>query len=195
MNHRLLVYNAPYEKENLVRIFEPPNPPLIYPQGLQTCGGGVILAADPAANDIFEISIDGSIKSLFSNSCSDVNSVCLPSSLCLDAIDPQKYFWMVDRGNHRLLKLDFSYHIIKQVGACGIAKGCLFYPATLAMFHDAVLVVAEGPRNPNLVFLTTEGIELSRFYLDYVAVGVLVQNNILYVCQNDGNTVHRYARQ
>jgi hypothetical protein len=194
-NHRIVVYEPPYKKENLLHVFGFPEVQLLYPHGLFAFGNDRILAADPGTNSIVQIGSAGFITVLLNKIGAELDALRFPCSFLADVENPDKYFWVVDRRNHRLLKLDSSGKGIKQLGRCGLKPGCFFYPGSAAIFSDGIMVVAESPRNPNLVFITMDGVEIERLYLGYTPAGMLVQNDILHVSQYDGNRIRRYVRK
>jgi len=193
LNRRLLVFNYPFRRQDLAACIGAPDLNMNFPLGMIRFGAGILLA-DPGQNSVFHITIEGSIKRTMPHTGADRSTVKFPASFCADIHNAEEYVWLVDRRNHRLIRVDSSYNITKTIGSFGFTPGCLRYPGALAMFHDGILVVAENSRSSGLVFLTEDGDEVGRLCLDYAPTGLLVQDEWLYVCQYNGSFVHRYKR-
>jgi hypothetical protein len=194
LNHRVLGFDPPYRSDNLSRIIGPPEVTFELLHGLTCLADHSVLAADPGLNCVFRIARDGSVTRPLCKLGAELDSIRFPTSFCLDALSEPEILWLVDRRNHRLLKLDSCLRGIEQVGGCGNRPGSFFYPGSVAMFADGIIVVSEGPRYPCLIFMQREGNELGRWFLDYFPTGMLVEGNILHVCQGDGSTIRRYER-
>jgi sugar lactone lactonase YvrE len=193
-NHRLLLIDPPYKSANLLKVFEKPELDLNFPSDLKVLAGGDILLADSRQNTVLRISEDHAITRVFDPQTSSRDVVRFPKSFGVDALHPEEYFWLVDRLHHRILRFDSRCTCTAAIGSFGFTPGCLFYPDSMAMFSDGMIVVTESPRFPRLVFFTIHGKEIGGLHLDYIPGGMHVQSDMLYVGQFDGNQIHRYKR-
>lgn len=193
-NHRIVAFDPPYKEDNLAIELGNHETPFVQPHGLVAMVDGTILATDLVTNTVYRIIPHAAPNVVLSTIGSGLDQVRYPNSFCLDILEPQQYVWLVEKRNHRLLKLDTSYRGVEALGSIGIGPGHLYYPMTMAIFSDGVIAVAQGLPYPSLIFLNANGRELARLYLDYYAFGVLIRDDILYVCDHAGDLVHRYIR-
>jgi hypothetical protein len=117
-----------------------------------------------------------------------------PVSSCACTPDPASGFWIVDRCNHRLQKLDWSGQFIEEIGRCGPGRNSFLLPNYAAQFADGILAVSQSEIDQCLKLVSPGGIELDCLFLDYAPSGILINGERILVAEWNGRCVRVYER-
>ena len=81
-----------------------------------------------------------------------------------------------------------------EIGGCGLEKGKLVLPLSVAEFDDGALAVSMWHVNRSLVLLSSAGEELGHAVIDYSPGDMLVDEGRLLVPDFEGNAIRVYER-
>lgn len=193
-NQRLQVWSPPYDTASTAVVAGSANDPMEGPVALFQIATGEILIADALKNRIWSASADNKVRIWLNRPGSASGELLNPVFFSNDNTCQQETFWVVERANHRVQKLDQDRRSSKVLGGCGIGRNSLFAPRSLACLSDGTLIIAED-RNPGyLVFLTEEGEVFERMRLDYIPGTLLAAEDRLYVTDIAGDSIRVYLR-
>src|SRR6185295_3189571 len=164
---------------------------------LWICAGpeGFMLISDNGNHRIVRISLEGACDVFAGGPGSGPGQFKHPRSLCksttAQGVDS---FLVTDHRNHRIQRLDSSGRFKGEIGGCGLEKGKLVLPLSVAEFDDGALAVSMWHVNRRLVLLSSEGEELGHAVIDYSPGEILVDQGLLFVLDFEGNAIRVYER-
>jgi hypothetical protein len=163
---------------------------------LGICPGpeGSMLVADSANHRIVRISLDGESTVWAGGAGPEPGRFRIPRSVTNAAGDEPAGFWVTDHRNHRIQRLDALGRPAGQLGGCGLERGRLVLPLSAAAFADGVVAVSMGHLDHSLRLLSSDGIELGDFPIDYSPGDLLCRGDRLLVPDFEGNAIRLYCR-
>lgn len=103
-------------------------------------------------------------------------------------------FLVTDSRNHRIQRLDSSGKCTDEIGGCGLEKGRLVLPISVAEFDDGALVVSMWHVKRCLMLLSNTGEEIGLTAIDYSPGDMIVHNGRLLVADLEGSAIRVYER-
>jgi hypothetical protein len=153
-----------------------------------------MLALDHGSNRIITLRENESAEIFINRTGTGPGEFRFPVSSCACTPDPASGFWIVDRCNHRLQKLDWSGQFIQEIGRCGTGKNSFLMPSYAAQFADGILAVSQSEIDQCLKLFSPAGVELDCLFLDYAPSGILINGERLLVAEWNGRCVRVYER-
>ncbi|MBN2319625.1 MAG: hypothetical protein JXR49_11135 [Acidobacteria bacterium] len=164
---------------------------LTAPYGILARPDGSLLVTD-ANHCIARITSDGKIQPFFSKIGRNRAEMLEPVSFCTAS---DGGFWVVDRRNHRILRLNEEGTVVEEMGKCGLGEGDLFLPEAAAEFEDRAIAIAQNKYLRSIKLFSPSGTEKGKLLLNYFAPGMLVFQERLYVADMSFGSIHVYERQ
>ncbi len=164
---------------------------------LGICEGpeGFMLISDYHNHRILRISLEGECDVFAGGRGSAPARFQHPGSLYKSkTVQGAHTFLVTDTRNHRIQRLDSSGKFIGEVGGCGLEKGKLVLPLSVAEFDDGALAVSMWHVKRSLVLLSSAGEELGHAAIDYSPGDMLVDEGRLLVPDFEGSAIRVYER-
>ena len=164
---------------------------------LGICEGpeGFMLISDYHNHRIVRISLEGECDVLAGGKGTGPAKFQHPGSLYKSKpLQGAGTFLVTDIRNHRIQRLDSLGKFIGEVGGCGLEKGKLVLPLSVAEFDDGALAVSMWHVKRSLVLLSRAGEELGHAAIDYSPGDMLVDERRLLVPDFEGSAIRVYER-
>ncbi len=168
--------------------------PLLHSAGIGQGPNNSMLAVDHGNHRVITLRENELAEIFIDRTGTGPGEFRFPLSLCSCAPDPASGFWIVDRGNHRLQKLDWSGQFIQEIGRCGPGRNSFLLPNYMAQFDDGILAVSQNEIDQCLKLISPEGVELECLFLDYAPSGILINGERIFVAEWNGPCVRIYER-
>lgn len=191
---RVMIYDPRIgESDGDIRYAQLPEP-LLYSAGIGQGPNNSMLAIDHGNHRIITLRENELAEIFIDRAGTGPGEFRGPVSLCACTPDPASGFWIVDRGNHRLQKVDWSGQFIQEIGRCGPGRNCFLLPNYAAQFADGMLVVSQNEIDQCLKLVSPEGVELDCLFLNYAPGGILISGERIFVAEWNGRCVRVYER-
>jgi len=164
---------------------------------LGVCEGpeGFMLISDYHNHRIVRISLEGECDVFAGGRGSGPARFQHPGSLYKSkTVQGAGTFLVTDTRNHRIQRLDSSGKFRGEVGGCGLEKGKLVLPLSVAEFDDGALAVSMWHVKRSLVLLSSAGEELGHAAIDYSPGDMLVDERRLLVPDFEESAIRVYER-
>lgn len=178
-------------KERVFRSISGPGKSFAGPLGLCRLQDDSILVTDSGNRRIVRVSADGTPLLFFDGMAERSIEVRYPCTL-FASFDGS--VWCTDPLSHRVMHFDETGRLLGILGQCGIEKGGLLRPSSVAVFRDGTVVVAQAVLRCILKLFSPEGTEQAAYLADFEPGGMLVRGDQLLVTEWNGDSIRVYER-
>jgi hypothetical protein len=165
------------------------------PHGLSLQQDGSVLVADTGNHRIVKISELKDRLEVWGSLGTELGKFRHPSFVICNSDSRGSTRWVVDYRNHRIQELGVSGSAMRSIGSCGIGKGQLVLPISMARFDDGILAVSQYSFTSMIkLFDEATGEEIDALPLNYSPYGLLVHGDRLWVSEGEGDHLRVYER-